>query len=250
MIKLSARYVSAAKATNTKDFSPKLTWILFEEPEAFLHPNQIDVLDVSLREISKDGNSQVLITTHSPEFASKNIEELPSLIRLSKNGAITPVNQVSESILQSMLNHNQTEISKWQASGMYINPDDMTVDMESIKYALWLDPRRCSAFFANKVLLVEGPTEAAIIGYLLGIGQVPSPIGGVFILDAIGKFNMHRFMKLFGALGIPHAVLHDFDNGKYPEVSKTIETTRNNYTIDCWTQKTTACYVVLTPRKD
>lgn len=231
LIKLSARYVSAAKATTTKDFSPKLTWVLFEEPEAFLHPNQIDVLDISLREISKDGNSQVLITTHSPEFASKNIEELPSLIRLSKNGAITSANQVSESVLQSMLAYNQAEIAKWQASGIHVNPDDMTVDMESIKYALWLDPRRCSAFFANKVLLVEGPTEAAIIGYLFGIGQVPSPVGGVFILDAIGKFNMHRFMKLFGELGIPHAVLHDFDNGKHPAVSETIEATKNRFTI-------------------
>ena len=103
--------------------------------------------------------------------------------------------------------------------------------MESVKYSLWLDPRRCSAFFANKVLLVEGPTECALIGYLLGIGQMPSPAGGVFILDTIGKFIIHRFMNLFGELGIPHAILYDYDNGKYAEVDKTIQSAKNPYTL-------------------
>lgn len=231
LIKLSARYTSQ-KTVNTKDFSPKLTWILFEEPEAFLHPNQIDVLDISLRQISQDENSQVLITTHSPEFVSKNIEDLPSLIRLCKNETITAVTQVTETNLADILTYNQQEISKWQSSGMHVNPDDMSIDMESIKYSLWLDPRRCNAFFANKVLLVEGPAESAIVGYLFGIGQVPSPAGGIFILDSIGKFNMHRFMKLFGELGIYHAVLYDADNGKNPEIDKTINSTRNKYTIE------------------
>lgn len=231
LVKLSAQYASSGKTPNTKEFSPKLTWILFEEPEAFLHPNQIDVLDVSLRQISRDEFSQVLITTHSPEFVSKNIEDLPSLVRLCKNGTITSVSQITDITLASILTYNQQEVAKWQASGIYVNPDDMSIDMETIKYALWLDPRRCGAFFANKVLLVEGPTESAVIGYLLNIGQLPSPAGGLFILDSIGKFNMHRFMKLFGELGIAHAVLYDFDNGSKPEVDKTIAATKNAYTI-------------------
>jgi hypothetical protein len=236
LIKLSARYISATKATSSKDFSPKLTWILFEEPEAFLHPNQIDVLDTSLRQVSLDENNQVLITTHSPEFVSKNIEDLPSLIRLCKSGTVTTIGQISQEKLNSILTYNQQETAKWKLSGMNINPDDMSIDMESIKYALWLDPKRCSAFFANRVLIVEGPAETATIGYLLGVGQVPSPIGGVFLVDAIGKFNIHRFMRLFQELGISHSVLYDADNGKYPEVDKTIEATRNSYTIgiDCF----------------
>ena len=106
--------------------------------------------------------------------------------------------------------------------------------MESIKYALWLDARRSSAFFANRVLLVEGPTESALIGYLLGIGAVPSlaGVGGVFILDCMGKFNIHRFMNLLGEMHIPHGVLVDNDNGKYPEVDTTIQLARNSYTLE------------------
>ncbi len=231
LIKLSARYTLSTKINATKDFSPRLTWILFEEPEAFLHPSQIDVLDISLRQISQDENNQVLITTHSPEFVSKNIEDLPSLVRLYKDKAITMATQITEDKLTAILTYNQQEIAKWKISGVPVNPDDMSIDMESIKYALWLDPRRCGAFFANKVLLVEGPAESAIIGYLFGIGQVPSPAGGVFILDSIGKFNTHRFMKLFEELGIYHAVLYDSDNNKTPEIDKTIISTKNTYTI-------------------
>ncbi len=232
LIKLSARYTAPDKKVTPKDFSPQLTWLLFEEPEAFLHPGQIDILDISLREISNSDGSQVLITTHSPEFVSMNIEDLPALIRLCKDGKYTVVGQVTDATLSTLFFDNQRDLADWLAAGIPIHPDDLMIDMESIKYALWLDPRRCSAFFANKVLLVEGPTETALIRYLLGMGQMPGPIGGVFILDTMGKFNLHRFMNLLRELRIYHAVLYDYDNGKYPNVDNTILAAKNAYTIN------------------
>ena len=48
LIKLSAKYTAVAKPLSGKEFSPQLIWLLFEEPEAFLHPSQIDALDVNL----------------------------------------------------------------------------------------------------------------------------------------------------------------------------------------------------------
>jgi hypothetical protein len=42
LIKLSARYMTPDRTSTSKEFSPQLTWLLFEEPEAFLHPSQID----------------------------------------------------------------------------------------------------------------------------------------------------------------------------------------------------------------
>jgi len=102
-----------------------------------------------------------------------------------------------------------------------------------VKYALWLNPFRCSAFFANRILLVEGSTEAALIGYMLNEGQIPNPSGGVFVFDAIGKYNIHRFMNLFGEFGIPHAVLYDHDGGKPTGIliETTIQASQNAYTI-------------------
>lgn len=233
LIRLAARYNAPSTTGAKKDFSPRLTWILFEEPEAFLHPSQIDALNASMKKIAGDEGSQILISTHSPQFVSRNIEDLPSLARLCKSGAQSTIKQVSKAALQTILATNQQDLAKWQAAGVCIEPDDFQVDMESVKYALWLNPLRCSAFFANRILLVEGATEAALIGYMFNEGHIQNPSGGVFVLDAIGKYNIHRFMNLFGELGIPHAVLYDHDSGKPTGVpiETTIQASRNAYTI-------------------
>ncbi len=234
LIKLSAKYNATIKPSTTKDFSPQLTWLLFEEPEAFLHPSQIGVLDVNLRTIANTDGNQVLITTHNPEFVSKNIEDLPSLVRLCRKDTTTAVGQISSTKLAGLFADNQQAVQQWLSNpsiSQNTSAEDLTIDMECIKYALWLDPKRASAFFANKVLLVEGPTEVAIINYLIGQGQISSQNDGVFILDAMGKYNMHRFMNLFGEMHIPHSVLFDNDNGRHPEITQTINTARNPYTI-------------------
>lgn len=232
LIKLSAQYSSSIERTSPrKDFSPQLTWILFEEPEAFLHPSQIDALNLSLRNISVTDGTQILISTHNPKFVSLNIEDLPSLVRIYRDNAISLVSQVTTSTLNSLLADNQRDLAQWQTANIPIHSDDLLVDMESIKYSLWLDQRRSNAFFASKVLLVEGPTEIALLGYLLNINKITIPAGGIFILDTIGKFNIHRFMNLLGELKIPHAVLYDHDNGKYVAVDNTIQASINEFTI-------------------
>jgi putative ATP-dependent endonuclease of the OLD family len=233
LIKLAALHSSAITPSARNDFSPRLTWILFEEPEAFLHPSQVDTLDFNLHMISQDVGSQVLISTHNPQFVSKSIEDLPSLARLCRNGSRSGVGQIGPAKLRSMLAANQDNLAAWVANGHRIEADDMQLEMESVKYALWLNPLRCCAFFANRVLLVEGQTEAALLQYMLQKGLIPNPPGGVFFLDTLGKWNIHRFMNLFEALRIPHAVLCDYDNGgaKNAVIHKTIEDSKNKYTL-------------------
>jgi predicted ATP-dependent endonuclease of OLD family len=233
LIRLAARYNAPHTESTKKDFSPSMTWILFEEPEAFLHPSQIDTLNASMAKIATDEGSQIIIATHSPQFVSRNIEDLPSLARLCKTGTQSTIRQVSNEALQSILATNQQDLAEWQAAGIQIEPDDFQVEMESVKYALWLNPYRCSAFFANRILLVEGATEAALIGYMLNKGQIPNPSGGVFVFDSIGKYNIHRFMNLFGEFGIPHSVLYDHDSGKPTGIliETTIQASQNAYTI-------------------
>jgi predicted ATP-dependent endonuclease of OLD family len=67
------------------DFEPDFTLILFEEPEVFLHPTQQDKLNLELKELSESDEQQILITSHSPNFISKNVEDIPSIIRISKD---------------------------------------------------------------------------------------------------------------------------------------------------------------------
>jgi predicted ATP-dependent endonuclease of OLD family len=143
---------------------------------------------------------------------------------------VTNIYQINNVILDSILNQNLQDLPQWQMAGLPIDPADLTLDMEGLKYSLWLDPRRCSSFFANKVLLVEGPTETALINYLEDSGYLTWRHEGLFVLDTMGKYNIHRFMNLFGALGIPHYVLYDQDNGRCQVVENTISSCSNSYT--------------------
>ena len=229
LIKVAAQYTSKVKNPTKKEFSPELKWILFEEPEAFLHPDQARSLSEALRALSSIATNQVLMSTHSPLFVSQSIDDLPALCRLRRTGCCTRAFQISPTTLREILTDNQSDVQAWQQAGISVDPADLSVDMEAIKYALWLDSRRCESFFAEKVLLVEGPSETALVSYLRDAGKLPS-YSGVFALDCIGKWNMPRFMRLFGRLGIEHYVIYDDDQGRNAPVGGTISATVNEFT--------------------
>ncbi len=102
LIRISSKY-KEEKKYEKKEFSPELTLILFEEPEAFLHPTQQEYLDSSLRTLASDEEQQVIITTHSPIFVSRNIDDISSLIKLQKENGISKCFQVSEDIKTNIL---------------------------------------------------------------------------------------------------------------------------------------------------
>jgi hypothetical protein len=54
----------------------------------------------------------------------------------------------------------------------------------------------------------------------------------IYVLDAMGKFNIHRYMNLFKELGIYHSVLADKDenNGVHAIINDFMTTTKNNFT--------------------
>ncbi len=231
LIRLAARYTAPRPQGKRKEFAPDMTLILFEEPEAFLHPAQIDVLDFSMRELASADPVQVLISTHSPLFVSRSVDDLPALTRLHCEGRRSRAFQVDAACLQRVFTLNQEEVRAWKEAGVPVEEDDLELEMEAIKYSLWLDPRRCGGFFANRVLLVEGRTETALIDRLFRDGHLEMPRDGVFVFDSIGKYNIHRFMNLFGALGIRHGVLFDGDSGKRAVIAETIKGAKNDWTL-------------------
>jgi len=247
LLKLSSQY-KEKRTYEKKEFSLELTLILFEEPEAFLHPGQQESLDYSLKALSSDEGQQIVIATHSPIFVSNNIEDIPSLIRLKRGNGITSIFQVSEDtqkqiiagnnelvqLLRSKLQDpsvgNDTKKSIREKLG---DTDDATrMEEESIRYLLWLDSERCCAFFADIVLICEGATEKVFIDYLVRNKWNDIREKRIYVLDAMSKFNIHRYMNLFKELGIYHSVLADRDEDEnYHEyVNQFIEGQRNDYT--------------------
>lgn len=229
LIRIAAKYSSKKPMPKKKEFVPELTWILFEEPEAFLHPTQVSVLNSDLRALAESYTSQVLLSTHNPLFATHSIRQITAICRLQREDCQTKTYQISKSELDAVLTVNQQDTQAWRAAGIQIDQDDLQIDMEAVKYALWLDGKRSSAFFAEKVLLVEGPTETALLSYMFDQGLLPN-CKGVFILDTIGKYNMHRFMRIIQKFGIKHYVLYDGDDGRHAPIDTTIQATSNSFT--------------------
>lgn len=229
LIKLSTKYQDIPIKKEKKEFAPNFTLILFEEPEAFLHPAQQEILNLSLKKLSSEDAQQVLISTHSPLFVSKNMDDIPSILKLRKDKAETIIHQVDKSSLEEILRENK-ELKA--ILGEELNDKDL--EEESIRYSLWLDSERCSAFFADTVLVCEGATEKTLIDYLIKNNEIDLENRQVYILDAMGKYNIHRYMNLFNKLGIKHSILsdRDGDNSNNQNVNRFIKEHRNDFTLN------------------
>ncbi len=231
LIKLSSKY-SASKNLKKKDFSPNLTIILFEEPEAFLHPSQQEQLNISLRTLSKEESQQILITSHSSTFTSKNISQLTSIIKINKKYERVNIHQLDEDILEGLMDDNvglysyfcnilknplESDGLKDKIRGKYadeIPNEAQKLIEEELKYFLWLDSERSSIFFAKYVIICEGACEKIFIDYMLNEYWHELKRQHLYCLDALGKFNIHRYMNLLCCLGIEHSILMDKDQDK------------------------------------
>lgn len=248
LLKLSSQY-SDRNPPKKKEFSPEFTLILFEEPEAFLHPQQQEILNSSLKTLSLGKEQQILITTHSSTFLSKNIEDITALIKLKRQLGTTNSYQVSEITQKAIIEQNSEMLDflkekcedpnvdehiKLRIKRDFIDdtPEIQRMEEESMRYILWLDNERCCAFFADTVLICEGATEKIFIDYLIQNKWQYLTKNKIYVLDALGKYNIHRYMNLFKELGIEHSVLMDLDNneGVHSLINQFIKEQHNNYT--------------------
>lgn len=228
LIKLSAKYKDVAVKKEKKEFFPDFTLILFEEPEAFIHPSQQEILNQSLENVSKENNQQVLISTHSSHFVSKNIENLPSILKLYKKSGETQIFQITANKLKDIFIANK-ELK--EILGEKIEIKDL--DLETIRYSLWLDPDRCCAFFADLILICEGASEKILIDKLIKNEEIKLTNKEAYILNALGKENIHRYMNLFRELGIKHSVLYDADEdkGRHKKINEYLNNNKNGLTV-------------------
>ena len=257
LIKLSAKY-GASTTARKKDFDPDFNLLLFEEPEAFLHPPQQEVLCLSLRALGKGESEQVLVSSHSPHFVSKQISYLSGIIRLARDEeGVTKSYQIREDDLSQILDGNiglykkfcdclesdeVTKEIKKEIENKHLGEEDpdlgRKLQEEAMKYFLWLDSERSSLFFAKRVLICEGATEKIFIDYMFDEHWREFRERHIYLLDAQGKFNIHRYMALLAALGIEHSVLFDSDRnaGVHEIVNSFLEAHKTDFTkvIHCF----------------
>lgn len=225
-----------AKAAEKKEFNPDLTIILFEEPEAFLHPAQQENMAYHLRRLAAEQTQQVILCTHSSTFVGKATEHISQIVRFRRTNGATKTHQVDEGGLKSLFaeggallmalqtfvaDPNVPEADKAQAKKLIANPPAQQIaeDEERFRFQLWLDGERSSLFFADRVLLVEGASERALFNYLLSGDWHDLTAYRICVVDVLGKFNFHRFMALLKAFQVPYGVILDDDNDKQHQLA-------------------------------
>lgn len=246
IINLASEYMkSMPDKKNNKVSEFKL--LLFEEPESFLHPSQQIILNLSLRKLAgdilheednlyeeqtSDNNPQILIATHSPIFVSKNIENLDAIIKINKKNNQSCVFQLKKSDIQKLTEKN-LESKKTETS----DKDNIDWDCEfkkaSMEYFLWLNSERASSFFAKHVIICEGATEKILFDYIMSAYMSCLIEKQIYVLDAGGKYNIHKYMNLFGSLGITHSIVFDHDNNKtdkHKQINDYLEKNKNDAT--------------------
>ncbi|MFH1504121.1 MAG: AAA family ATPase [Candidatus Omnitrophota bacterium] len=255
LIRLSSKYIPKEKSVK-KEWLPDLVVLLFEEPEAFLHPSQQEVLHLSLQTVSFDKNEQVLISSHSPHFVSKKMDDISGVVRLHKNGGVSRAHQINKQDFSKMLSENISlykvfcEILNDSAAdsdlkkaikknhlGEHTPDETMKLEEESIRYFLWLNPDKSSLFFAEHVIICEGLSDKVLFDLILDerCFDLRSE-KHIYVLESGGKFNIHRYVTLLDKLCISHSVIIDKDeNRSYHEiVNNHIEQNRSQVTKEIY----------------
>lgn len=177
--------------------------LVIEEPEAHLHPIAQEWVSRKIHELARE-DVQVVVTTHSPAFVSVMGLEGVALVR--KESGATRVRQLSTEDLAAYCRGKGAE----RATAESILPFYAAVATEEI----------LSGFFAKKIVLVEGPTEAlALPVYLERVG-LNATKEGIAVLAVHGVGNLAKWWRLFSAYGIPTYAIFDNDAEEASEAEK------------------------------
>ena len=161
-----------------------LRMLLVEEPEAHLHPQLQDLLMRYLEEES-GGRTQIVVTSHSPNFASAAlVERLTVLARAAPDDPVVARCPIDFGLTHVQLGHLRR----------------------------FLDVTKASLLFARSVILVEGVAEQLLVPALATLMGRPLSRSGVAVIN-IGGVAFPPFADLFGVEKLPYrcAIVSDSD---------------------------------------
>lgn len=159
--------------------------ILFEEPELFLHPKIAFKLRESLYDLAENSPYQIICATHSPLMIDIS-KPHSSLIRVTKD-------------------LDETSHACQVGQNIFGRDEEQKLRVQMINR---FNPHICEAFYADKVLLVEGDTETIVYRDLLKRFYSNKE---VFVLNTGSKNNIPFFQEILTAFKIEHYIIHDTD---------------------------------------
>jgi putative ATP-dependent endonuclease of the OLD family len=210
---LIAALIQTAARLRSKAKENSFRWILFEEPEAFLHPAQVTRLAQDLRRLTRTGNAAVTITTHDPTTLSASETPPEGIARVQRHigGRIVVVSPEPARVASALADIHTRSAYALASRSCFRTVRQTSVDEERHRVLYDLDARRAAAFFADQVIVVEGISDAVFFEWLDRRGFLSRLGPNVGVLDAGGKFELHRAATTLSLFGIPHVVLWDED---------------------------------------
>jgi putative ATP-dependent endonuclease of OLD family len=177
--------------------------IAIEEPEIYLHPHSQRSLFGLFCDLAEQ-EAQVFYSTHSSSFV--DIEHFDRICLVEKKAEAignvvhyhTAVKQVSPEHLLKIRQRLHENVA-------------MTIQSLRERYRNICTLAHNEAFFAKKIVLVEGDTEESSLPLFAKALGYDFDTYGVTIVNAASKNNLDQLYQLFDAFGIPIYLIFDGD---------------------------------------
>jgi putative ATP-dependent endonuclease of OLD family len=177
--------------------------LAIEEPELYQHPARSIALAKALKRLTQKGVWQAVVATHSPSFIGT--EGATSLRRFSKVGSKVEVVDGSAAVFATMAGSSEEVILK---------------HLETL-----LPGELANAFFADRVLLVEGVSDQIVLGKVFELSGVEVDANNWAIVNCGGKQNLPFAAAILRALDIDVRVVFDADFNSNSEDAKHLKET-------------------------
>lgn len=177
------------------------TPLFIDEPELFLHPQAQRNFYKVLCELAESG-TQIFFTTHSPDFL--NVGRFNEIFLVRKNATDGTYVKCSkpQSFIEDLNVRKGIKSSDEEIMLHYKNAYEETGDTQKAN----------EAFFAKKIILVEGQSETLLFPYFfekIGYDYIGK---GITIVRCGDKSELDRFYRLYTEFGIPCFMIFDGDH--------------------------------------
>lgn len=185
--------------------------LAIEEPELYLHPGRCRYLSslllklVEHNELGLGTQNQILYTTHSPYFVDLHrFDKIRKIRKIQTTAGQTPFSSINS--------YKLAEAAQKLAEITDSSPDTFTRDTFKTRAMSVMTTVVNEGFFADKIVVVEGPTDVCTLWKLQELlGQNWSE-KGIFVVPAGGKNNIDRPVVIFKGLSIPTYFIFDTDS--------------------------------------
>jgi putative ATP-dependent endonuclease of OLD family len=177
------------------------TPLFIDEPELFLHPQAQRNFYKVLCELAEAG-TQIFFTTHSPDFLNVGRFNETFIVRKNATEGTCVRCAKPQSFVEDLLIRKNIVSSEDDIMLHYKNAYEETGDTQKAN----------EAFFAKKIILVEGQSETLLLPYFFKIIGYDYIGKGITIVRCGDKSELDRFYRLYTEFGIPCYVIFDGDH--------------------------------------